>query len=233
MVDFIFDDFMPCGDDILKMLEIAGRTCYKSEDRITTDSSKKFVNTIMRNEHLSVMEHIHVTVRFTCDRSTSHQLVRHRIAAYSQESQRFVNYGKRGDVYVIKPIQIKEGTPEFNIWSDQMQLAESIYKHMILLGSKPEVARSVLPNSCKTEIVSTFNLRMWRHVAKERVLNTHAQLDIRYLIAKTLLGLQKRVPLIFDDLVGKVKEDETELRGLLQGYCPELYGNFESSVNNS
>lgn len=167
-------------DEILKRLEIAGRTCYKSEDKITPDSASRFVDMICQRNHESVLEHASLTVRFVCDRGVSHELVRHRIASFSQESTRYVNYGKKGVAFIIPPwVSVTEG--EFQslddggycnhtdaLWLSACLDAEKSYLLLLESGWKPECARSVLPNSLKTEIVVTANLREWRHILKLR-----------------------------------------------------------------
>jgi len=182
-----------------RLLEIIGRTCYKSENHITDQSAEKFVQMLIRNGHESVLEHLAVTVRFVGDRSMSHQLVRHRIAAYSQESQRYVNYSQKG-FQVIRPLSIEMGTPNFQRWLSLVEEACARYSGLIEAGIKPEDARSVLPNATKTEVVTTYNLRQWRHVFKERALNPRAQWQIRGLMRMALDKLFTAIPTVFEDL---------------------------------
>ncbi len=171
---------MQDGESILKRIELAGRTCYKSEDRITPDSAKGFVKRILDSGHHSVIEHINITVRFICDRGVSHELVRHRLASYSQESTRYANYSKDNfgsEIIVIKPLFWSEDSPEYREWLKAMETAEQAYMRLIELGVSPEQARSVLPNSLKTEIVMTCNIREWRHVFNLRCSRTaHPQM---------------------------------------------------------
>ena len=157
---------------ILKLIESAGRTCYRSEDKITEDSASDFVRRIVRSGHLSVIEHISVTVRIVCDRGVSHELVRHRLASYSQESTRYCNYAKKqfGDqgtgVGFIQPFWL---TPEDkDIWRNAMEQAEGYYMCLLNKGWTPQQARSVLPNSTATEIVITANLREWKTIFEQR-----------------------------------------------------------------
>lgn len=180
-------------DEILKRLELAGRTCYKSEDKITPDSASRFVDMICQRNHESVLEHASLTIRFVCDRGVSHELVRHRIASFSQESTRYVNYAKKGIEFVIPPwIQIEpqlvdmDSVQDFTEdchaekwypWFSALWVAEVSYNKLIASGWKPECARSVLPNSLKTEIVVTANLREWRHILKLRTsMAAHPQM---------------------------------------------------------
>ncbi|MDR2653499.1 MAG: FAD-dependent thymidylate synthase [Prevotellaceae bacterium] len=188
------------GNEILKRLEKAGRTAYKSEDKITADSSSAFVEMIMKHEHLSVIEHSFITVRVICDRGVSHEIVRHRLASYTQESTRFCNYteGKFGnEITVIKPCFWDENSEEYKIWNDTIKHIENSYNHLISLGVKAQEARSILPNSLKTEIVITMNLREWRHFFKLRTSpNAHPQM--REIAVPLLKEFQKRIPVVFD-----------------------------------
>lgn len=190
------------GDYILKQIEKAGRTSYKSEDKITPDSAKEFVTMINSNGHYSVIEHQSVTVRVICDRGVTHEIVRHRIASYTQESTRYCNYtqGKFGkEITVIKPCFWKENDEKYLIWKDVLSQIETAYNKLIDLGASPQEARSVLPNSLKTEIVITMNLREWKHFFKLRTSEAaHPQM---LEIAIPLLNeFKKLIPIIFDDL---------------------------------
>lgn len=193
------------GAEILKRIEKAGRTCYKSEDRITEESAENFVRKLIERGHESVLEHESVTVRFICDRGISHEIVRHRLASFSQESTRYCNYS--GDKFgseltFIKPCFLKEGTSEFGSWIMAMNFSEFAYFDMLVEGCTPQEARSVLPNSTKTEIIMTANLREWRHFLKLRTAKA-AHPQMRELTVPLLYELQQRIPVVFDD----IKED--------------------------
>ena len=190
------------GDEILKLIELAGRTCYKSHDLITPDSAKNFVEKIAQRGHESVIEHYNVTVRFICNRGFTHELVRHRLAAYSQESTRYCNYTKDkfgSEITVIKPFEIDEGTKEYEIWKTAMENAEKSYMEMVNNGSKPENARGVLPIDIKTEIVITTNLREWKHIFSLRTSKA-AHPSMRELMIPLLKEFQKKIPVIFDSI---------------------------------
>jgi thymidylate synthase (FAD) len=191
------------GDEILKHLEKAGRTAYKSEDKITEDSSYKFVEKIMNHEHLSVIEHSFITVRVICDRGVSHEIVRHRLASYTQESTRYCNYaqGKFGnEITVIKPCFWDENSEEYKIWAETIKHIENSYNKLIALGATPQEARSILPNSLKTEIVITMNLREWLHFFRLRTSpNAHSQM--REIAVPLLKEFQKRIPVIFEGII--------------------------------
>jgi len=181
---------------MLKKVERCGRTCYKSEGRITSDSYIKFLKDVIARDHLSVIEHGVVTVMLTCDRGVTHEIVRHRIGSYSQESTRYVNY-KKG-IEVIQP-EIKDQVALAK-WEASMIHAENTYRDMIQLNVSPEIARSVLPNALKTEIAITFNLREWRHFFILRG-SRGAHPQIREVAILILQALQEMIPVVFDDLV--------------------------------
>ncbi|MDR2935497.1 MAG: FAD-dependent thymidylate synthase, partial [Candidatus Adiutrix sp.] len=152
---------------LLARLERAGRTCYRSEGRAGPGSAGPFVRSIIRRGHHSVIEHESLSLRLVCDRGVSHELVRHRLASFSQESTRYVNYGQgpegRGLV-VVRPLFFEEGGEKYAVWLRAMEAAEAAYLDLLAAGATAQEARTVLPNSLKTEIVMTANLREWRHV---------------------------------------------------------------------
>lgn len=187
---------------ILQKLERIGRVCYKSEDRITPDSAEQFVRRLIRRGHESVIEHESVTVKVICDRGVSHEIVRHRIASYSQESTRYCNYsegGFGGEITVIEPNFLPEGTPTWKFWKDSCETAESAYFDLLAFGCMPQEARSVLPNSLKTEIVITMNLREWRHFFRLRTSKA-AHPQMREVANMLLQEFRQRLPVIFEDL---------------------------------
>lgn len=191
------------GDEILRKIEKIGRVCYKSEDKITGQSSERFVENIIKSGHESVIEHEKISVRIICDRGVSHEIVRHRIASYSQESTRYCNYYKDKfgkELTVIKPIFWNESSEEYKLWYKTMQNIEDSYNKMIEMGAKPQEARSILPNSLKTEIVVSMNLREWRHFFKLRTsIKAHPQM--REVACGLLDEFKKRIPVIFDDIM--------------------------------
>ena len=193
---------MPDRDTILRNIEAAGRTCYKSEDKITASSAGNFVQRILKSGHHSVIEHINITVRFICDRGVTHELVRHRLASYSQESTRYANYSRDKfgkEITVIQPVFWEEDSPEYAQWLEAARCAEKAYMKLIEMGARPEEARSVLPNSLKTEIVMTCNLREWRHVLDLRCSRS-AHPQIRELLFPLLEELHRQLPVIFGDI---------------------------------
>lgn len=191
----------PDEKNILYLLEKAARTCYKSEDKIKEDSSKDLIKRCIQSGHESVIEHQSATVRFVCDRGISHELVRHRLCSFSQESTRYCNYSKdrfSGEITLIKPM-FCEDRVKMEIWKETMRQASEAYMNLIRAGSKPEEARSVLPNSLKTDIIVTANLREWRHIFKLRT-SKRAHPQMRQLMIPLLDEFKKRIPVIFDDI---------------------------------
>ena len=190
------------GLEMLKKIELIGRTCYKSEDKITDDSCKQFAKNIIARGHESVLEHVNFSVRFTCDRGVSHEIVRHRIASYSQESTRYCNYSKgdfNGEITVIEPCFLVPGTAGYDMWYKACQMAEQYYFSMLDWGCSPQEARAVLPNSLKTEIVMTANIREWRHFLKLRTSKA-AHPQIREIAIILLNMLIEIVPELFNDI---------------------------------
>jgi thymidylate synthase (FAD) len=190
------------GNYILRQIEKAGRTAYKSEDKITIDSAIGFAEMINKRGHHSVIEHESVTVRVICDRGVTHEIVRHRIASYTQESTRYCNYskGKFGsEITVIKPCFWNENDEKFIVWKEALHQLEIAYNKLIELGASPQEARSVLPNSLKTEIVMTMNLREWKHFFKLRTSDA-AHPQMREVAVPLLQEFKKLIPIIFDDI---------------------------------
>jgi thymidylate synthase (FAD) len=195
---------------MLKKIERIGRVCYKSEDKIKEDSAEGFVRGIIKRGHESVIEHESISVKVICDRGVSHEIVRHRIASYSQESTRYCNYteGKfNGHISVIDIAtgfgwDLNDPTDEkkYRIWFHAMMDADLHYQEMIAAGAKAEEARSVLPNSTKTELVMTMDLREWRHFIRLRGSKAaHPQMqEVAHMIAAEFA---KRYPVFFEDCV--------------------------------
>ncbi len=224
---FVIEDEID-GEKILKNLERYGRVCYKSEEKITPDSARKFIANILKSGHESIIEHEKVTVRIICDRGVTHEIVRHRIASYSQESTRYCNYSG-GVTFIIPPwVRLRVGDYRYasdvfppqndllyenlthaeQIWFDTMSDSERAYIYLLREGWKPQQARSVLPNSLKTEIVVTYNLREWRHFFRLRC-SKKAHPQMREVAIPLLLEFQKLIPVIFDDI--KIGDEEVKI----------------------
>ena len=191
------------GKKELKSIELAGRTCYKSEDRITDESCVDFVKMLIIRGHEAMLEHGgDLTVKFTVDRGVSHELVRHRIASFAQESTRYCNYAKNGedsDITFIKPCFFRKTSDEYKIWYYHCKIVEAVYKQLIKNGCKPQEARTVLNNSVKTEIVVKANYREWRNIFKLRT-DKAAHPQMREVMIPLLKELKEKIPVLFDDI---------------------------------
>jgi len=185
--------------DAEKQIEIAGRTCYKSEDKITAESSAAFCKKLVKIGHHAMLEHASASFRIITDRGITHEIVRHRLASYAQESTRYCNYSKNGfgECSFIEPpgLDIVQKT----CWKGECVLAEVSYLTLLNAGCLPQIARSVLPTCLKTEIVMTANLREWRHFITLRIAKA-AHPQIRPIARKILVNLLELAPNVFDDL---------------------------------
>lgn len=212
-------------EQILKTIEAVGRTCYKSEDKITDTSCESFVRGIINRGHEAVIEHYNITVRLINDRGVSHEEVRHRIASYAQESTRYCNYSKdkfgnevtyidlNGGMELdqkMKNIDADTAAAIYDEWIVACEDAERHYNRMIELGASPQIARSVLNNSTKTEICITANIREWRNIFRLRC-STAAHPQIREIMLPLLKKFHDLIPVLFDDLY--------------EGYLDETSGN--------
>ena len=196
----LVDDFDAAA--VMKKLELAGRVCYKSEGNIKDDSAEKFIRGIIKRGHESVIEHVAISFKIICDRGVTHELVRHRLASYSQESTRFCDYtaGKfGGELTFIKPCFWREDDENFKLWQETMAQLEKNYLKLRAGGARPEEARSILPNSLKTEIFVTMNLREWRHFLKLRTAKA-AHPQMREVALKIYKILAEKLPAVFDDI---------------------------------
>lgn len=199
----------PLYEELLEKVERAGRVCYKSESKISEGSAEKFISSLLSRGHESVIEHAIISVKITCDRGVTHELVRHRIASYSQESTRYCNYSKNKYGNQITCIDISTGfkydltnevdLQKYNIWIEAMNNAENSYFALLNLGASPQEARSVLPNSLKTDIVTTMNIRSWRNFFKLRT-SAAAHPQMREIASMLLNDFVNRYPVFFSDL---------------------------------
>lgn len=200
----ILTDLTDPIDTILKPIEIAGRTCYKSEDKITDDSCIKFCQMLISRGHEAMIEHSQISIRFTVDRAIANELVRHRLCSYAQESTRYINYSKDkfgNEIKVIEPDDdiLLLGSDNYSIWYSSCKSAEDAYMAMLSNGAKPEIARNVLPLSTATEIVITTNIRELRNIFKLRISN-FAHPQMRSIMRKLLDELKSKIPVLFDDI---------------------------------
>lgn len=201
------------GEEILKKIEKVARVCYKSEDLIGEGTAEKMVRALIKRGHEAMLEHFSFSIKFIVDRGVSHEIVRHRVASFAQESTRYCNYGSKvGEITVIEPcylkvdgvdVSVENWSERYGAWVSACEEAEKSYLRMLEDGATPQEARAVLPTSLKTEVVMTANLREWRHFFKLRAVGTtgkpHPQMV--EVTIPLLKELQEKVPVIFDDLV--------------------------------
>lgn len=190
------------GIQELQHIEKIGRVCYKSEDRITKngESAKEFVKMIIDRGHEAMIEHSSLSVKFIVDRGVSHEMVRHRLASFAQESTRYCNYSKDkfgNEITFVKPCFFEEKSNEYELWKVSVGLAEQVYFLLLDKGKTPQEARSVLPNSLKTEIIITANYREWRNILKLRTEKA-AHPQMREVMIPLLCDLRCRIPIVFD-----------------------------------
>ena len=202
----IYNDFD--GQKILEKIEKVARTCYKSEGKIQEGSAAKMVASLIKSGHEAMLEHASVTVKFVVDRGISHELVRHRLASFAQESTRYCNYSKDdfgSEITFIIPEYLDYKSAGWNTWKETMKACEDSYFKLLDFGLSPQQARAVLPNSLKTEVVMTANLREWRHFFKLRALGTTGKPHPQMLevTVPLLEDFKQMIPVVFDDLVVK------------------------------
>lgn len=202
------------GDYILKHLERCARNCYKSEDKITSDSAQKMIKKLIDLGHEAMIEHFSITVKMTTDVGAYKDLTRHRHASFAIESTRFCNYskGKYGnELTFMKPSNIEEGSELYNIWLQAMTDAEKHYLDMATRGATVDQLRMLLPHSTKADVFMTANLREWRHIFKLRCAPaTHP--SIQHIMKMILNEFRAHIPVLFDDIpYGWEEEKESSL----------------------
>ena len=188
--------------DMELLIEQGIRCAYKSEDRIEPGSAAKIISHVKSLKHESTLEHGSITVKFITDRGVTHELVRHRIASFTQESTRYCNYGKGkfgSEITVIEPFFFVGNDHAYLLWSDACLSTEKQYLALLEGGARPQEARSVLPNSLKTEIVVTANVREWRKIMELRT-SKEAHPQIRQLMCPLLEVFRANWPTLFDDV---------------------------------
>lgn len=190
------------GERILNYIETIARTCYQSQQ---SNNNHNLVKSLIRSEHFAMLEHYGITVKFITDRGISHEIVRHRLASFAQESTRYCNYIKDkfgNEISVIKPQELVKGSFEYIVWKKQCEQAEKAYFKLVDNGVKPETARSVLPTSLKTTIVMTANIREWRHFLNLRAIGTTGKPhpDMQALAIDLLNQFKSKIPILFDDI---------------------------------
>lgn len=191
---------------LLRHLEAMGRICYQSEEAVTPTSYKQFLKSIIQRGHESVLEHASVTAVVICDRGVTHEIVRHRIASYSQESTRYCNYsqGKFGnELTVVEPPFWDRESDEYETWKHACEVTEAAYFDLLSLGCTPQEARDVLPNSTKTQIAITMNIREWRHFFRLRC-SKKAHPQMIEIACKGLIEFYDYFPELFEDIYQEV-----------------------------
>ena len=187
------------GIRIMKNIERACRTCYRSEGLITEDSYKKLLKNCINRGHESILEHEKITIRMTCDIGVYKDLTRHRFSSFSIESTRYCNYGKDkfdNEIKFIEPCNIEPGYI-YGLWANEMQNIEHTYIHMVEAGCTPDQMRMILPHSTAAEVTMTANIREWRHILELRCSKA-AHPAIRQLLIPLLLKFKEDMPELFD-----------------------------------
>ncbi len=189
------------GTKIMKRIERACRTCYRSEGKITEDSYKNLIKNCITRGHESVLEHEKVTVRIYSDIGSYKDLTRHRFASFSVESTRYCSYDKDkygNEIKFINPVYI-EDKKVYELWQKTMQEIEKNYIEMKKLGATTDMCREVLPHSTAAEYTMTANIREWKHIFSLRA-NNHVHPSIRQIMIPLLKYFQKEMPEIFGDI---------------------------------
>jgi thymidylate synthase (FAD) len=183
------------GDEQLRRIEKIGKISHGSETADDITGTKEFVRKLISWGHESVLEHVSITVDLTTSRGITHQLVRHRLASFLQESTRYVKYSDQITVVTPTSSMMESG---LTCWRKAMEASEASYHHMLTLGAKPEVARGVLPTDLASRLIITANLREWRHIFRLR-LSGAAHPDIRVLMKMILALFKEKIDVIFDE----------------------------------
>ena len=204
---------------VYKQIEQIARTCYKSEDHIKPDgsSAQTLIRALVRDGHYAMLDHAHISVKFVCDRGVSHELVRHRLAAFAQESTRYCNYSKDkfgNEITVIEPYFFKDSA-RYSIWKKACEDSEEAYFDLLATGATPQEARTVLPNSLKTEIVVTADVTEWRHIFEVRC-SERAHPQMREIMRPLLKEMSNKYPLFFADIQYKV-DAQSKMRAFSKG----------------
>ena len=207
ITSFTSDD----GRFLLKRIEYCARISHRSEDA-PADTERFLRSVIINHGDWSVVEHCSISVEFLVDRGITHELVRHRIFSFTQESTRFVNYLKRVSArFILPPFQEEDRLGASGVWHNTINACLEGYTQLIKLGCSPQIARSVLPNALSSKIVTTGNLRQWRHFFIMRTTKeTHPQM--REVTVPLLAEVQRVIPILFEDIeTGASQRDNLRL----------------------
>lgn len=195
------------GIEMLRKIEAMARISHRSEEKQTEDSWQRFIKAVvLEHGDWSVVEHASATVIFRTDRGITHELVRHRVSSFTQESTRFVS-GRKSypeGLEFIRPQNLPEGEAYWH-FEQSVSLAEQAYLSMLDLGVRPQEARSVLPNCLASTIAVTANLRNWRYIFLARVTK-EAHPDMKRIMVPVLQQFRERIPIIFDDIVVEARQ---------------------------
>jgi len=200
--------------DVLARIERAARTCYKSEDKITQGSAEKLVRNLLKRGHMAMIEFGgEATVRFVSNRGFTHEMVRHRLCSFAQESTRYCNYGKGkfgSEITVCDPAEALfmrepdlDKRARWRLWMlESWAQAEEDYLRLVEDGCPAELAREVLPIGTKAEIVVSANVREWSHIFSQRAHHL-AHPRMRELMYPLVVEFDEKMPVIFEDFVPK------------------------------
>lgn len=189
-------------NQIMKNLERACRTCYRSEDKVTEESYKTLLKNCVNRGHESILEHEKVTIRMVCDIGVYKDLTRHRHASFSIESTRYCNYGKdkfENQIKYIKPVNIEEGTELYAEWKKSLEEIEKHYIKMAELGATPDQMRMILPHSTAALVTMTANIREWKHILSLRCTK-HAHPAVEQVMIPLLIKFKEEMPEIFENI---------------------------------
>jgi thymidylate synthase (FAD) len=194
------------GIKMLQKIEWCGRISHRSEEAQTPESWDRFIRAVVLGHgDWSIVEHVSATVDFLVDRGITHELVRHRLFSFTQESTRFVNYEKKMPPSFIEPTALGPG--EFEVWAHSIEIAETAYQDLLKLGNAPQIARSVFPNALASRIIITGNLRNWRHFLLMRTTK-EAHPQMREVTIPLLAEFKERIPILFEDIEPLAKQSE-------------------------
>lgn len=193
-------ELLAMTENAQSLIETAGRTCYLSGDKMSDETNRKFIRMLIKNGHTSVLEHAYATFRITGgSRAFTHQIVRHRLASFSQQSQRYVS---EDDFRVVIPPSIAANQEALKVFEEAMENSKKAYAALKGMDIRKEDARFVLPNAAQSEIVVSANFREWRHIMAIRTEKA-AQWEIRRISEDILKILAEKAPFVFEDLLDK------------------------------
>lgn len=201
------------GVSALRYIEWCGRISHRSEDSQGEDSWKRFIKAVVIDHgDWSIVEHVSASVEFLVDRGITHEIVRHRLFSYTQESTRFVNYEKKMPPSFIMPEGLEETPFAYQAWISGIEHSEAYYKDMLKAGCAPQIARSVFPNALASKLIVTGNLRNWRHFFIMRTTK-EAHPQMREVTIPLLEEFKQWVPILFDDITSMSRQIEGMQRG--------------------